>query len=295
LPFHTSIMVSEVLELFAPCAGGVFVDATCGEGGHSEAIVSHLPYKRLICIDRDESILAHARQRLGGFPNVVFYNTTFDHLPEVLDREGLEGCDAILADLGVSMFHFSLHEETRGRGLSFQDETGLDMRLDSSSSLTAWDVVNTFSQKEIADILYTYGEEYDAYRIARVICQHRPITSAAQLARIVLKAKKSGGFHKVHPATKTFQALRIFLNKELEILESFIPLAVDKLYKHARLVVLSFHSLEDRIVKRSFQTLAKEGKVKILTPKPLFPSPEEQAQNRASRSAKLRALERVSL
>jgi len=291
--YHTPILVEKILEFFAPCAGGIFVDATCGEGGHSEAILSHLPYERLLCIDRDKDILAVAQERLSRFPRVRFYHATFDQLPAILREEGLLGCHAILADLGVSMYHFTLHEKTQGRGLSLADEDGLDMRLDRTSGITAEHLLNTFSQQEIADILYTYGEEYDAYRIARVICQNRPIRSASQLARVVLKAKKSHGHHKIHPATKTFQALRIFLNKELEILESFLPSAADNLYIRGRLAVMSFHSLEDRIVKRSFQSLAKEGKVNILTPKPLSPSEEEVMRNRASRSAKLRVVEKL--
>ncbi|MFN4217222.1 MAG: 16S rRNA (cytosine(1402)-N(4))-methyltransferase RsmH [Brevinematales bacterium] len=290
--YHTPIMVEEVIHFFSPCAGGVFVDATCGEGGHSEAIASRLEYKKLICIDRDQEILEVARERLSRFPRVSFYHATFDRLPEVIKDAGVDGCDAILADLGVSMYHFILHEKTRGRGFSLQDDDGLDMRLDKTTGITAVEVINTFSQKEIADILYIYGEEYDAYKIARAICQNRPLKTASQLAKVVLKAKKSHGYHKIHPATKTFQALRIFLNKELEILESFLPSAADNLHNRGRLAVISFHSLEDRIVKRSFQSLAKEGKVSILTPKPLLPSEEEIEKNRASRSAKLRVVEK---
>ncbi|MCX7881883.1 MAG: 16S rRNA (cytosine(1402)-N(4))-methyltransferase RsmH [Brevinematales bacterium] len=290
--YHTPIMVEEVIHFFSSCAGGVFVDATCGEGGHSEAIVSRLAYERLLCIDRDKDILEVAKERLCHFPRVSFYHATFDQLPEVLKDAGVEGCDAILADLGVSMYHFTLHEKTKGRGLSLADEDGLDMRLDTRSGMTAAELLNTFSQKEIADILYTYGEEYDAYKIARAICHNRPLRTAAQLAKIVLRAKKSHGYHKIHPATKTFQALRIFLNKELEILESFLPSAADILHIHGRLAVISFHSLEDRVVKRSFQSLAKEGKVAILTQKPVVPSTEEMKRNRASRSAKLRVVER---
>lgn len=293
--YHLPIMVEEILKLLTPCEGGIFVDATCGEGGHSEAIICRLKYERFICIDRDESILEVAKRRLTSYPRVSFYHATFDELPWVLQEEGLKGCHAILADLGVSLYHFTLHEKTRGRGLSLLDDDGLDMRLDVSQGLTAYQVVNTFSQKEIADILYTYGEEYDAYRIARTICQNRPIQSAAHLAQVVLKAKRSHGYHKVHPATKTFQALRIFLNRELEILESFLPIAADTLYNNGRLVVMTFHSLEDRVVKRSFQSLAKEGKMTILTSKPLVPSAEEIARNRASRSAKLRVVEKVVL
>ncbi|URA10285.1 16S rRNA (cytosine(1402)-N(4))-methyltransferase RsmH [Thermospira aquatica] len=293
--YHTPIMAAEIVNFFTPCSGGVFVDATCGEGGHSEVIVSHLSYKRLICIDRDATILSVARERLARFPGVSFHHAAFDRLPEILRAENLDGCDAILADLGVSMYHFILHEGTKGRGLSIHDDEGLDMRLDRSTGITAQEVVNTFSQEEIADILYTYGEEYDAYRIARAICQNRPIRSAAHLSRVVLKAKRSQGYHKIHPATKTFQALRIFLNKELEILESFLPLAADNLHIGGRLAVISFHSLEDRIVKRSFQSLAKEGKVKILTPKPVVPSHEEIMRNKASRSAKLRVVERMAV
>lgn len=290
--YHTPTMVKEVIDFFAPCEGGIFVDATCGEGGHSEAIASRLSYEKLICIDRDKDILEVAKKRLSAFSRVSFYHATFDQLPNVLKEAGVKGCDVILADLGVSMYHFTLHEKTRGRGFSFLDEEGLDMRLDRSSGITAEQLLNTFSQEEIANILYTYGEEYDAYKIARSICQNRPITTATQLARLVLKTKKSRGYHKIHPATKTFQAIRIFLNKELEILESFLPSAADNLFTGGRLAVISFHSLEDRIVKRSFQSLAKEGKVKILTPKPLLPSKEEIEKNRASRSAKLRGVEK---
>lgn len=312
---HTPVLLKETLELMSLRNDSIIVDATCGEGGHSFEIAHLIPKGRLICIDRNEDILKKAKERLADFPNVSFYNTTFDRISEVLAEERLAGvddnehdarglrlatdglkADGILADLGISMFHL----KNEDLGFSYTDGASLDMRLDKWSDLTAQKVVNSYRESEIADILYKYGEEYESRRIARAIVQARPVRSASQLAETVRRAKKhtgstekNRGKARSHPATKTFQALRIFVNKELEILESFIPRAVDNLCANGRLIIMSYHSLEDRIVKHAFRGLEADGKGEILTKKPLVPGEDEIRSNRAARSAKLRVFQRV--
>ena len=280
---HTSVMPDEVLNYLSLTENASVVDATCGEGGHSLLIAQRIPKGRLICIDRCDQILESAKERLSGFSNIDFVCARFHELDEIFVENAMDKADAILADLGISMFHL----KTPGFGISYTDQESLDMRLDDSTFLTAKTLVNTFVEKEIADILYKYGEEYESRRIARMICESRPIRSASQLADIIRRSKHRSE-SRVHPATKSFQALRIFLNKELEILESFIPVAVDKLRAMGRLVVISFHSLEDRIVKNAFKTLEAQGKGEIMTSKPVTATDEEVRRNPASRSAKLR-------
>lgn len=319
---HTPVLLKETLEILSLRDDSVVVDATCGEGGHSLEIAKLIPNGRLICIDRNEDIINKAKERLSSFQNVVFYNITFDKIGEVLAAESLKGtdgkgrgarslshsrdaergknglfADGILADLGISMFHL----KNEDLGFSYTDGASLDMRLDKWSDLTAQKVVNSYREPEIADILYKYGEEYESRRIAKAIVHARPIRSAAQLAETVRRAKKhtgsadkSRGKARTHPATKTFQALRIFVNKELEILESFIPLAVDNLNENGKLIVMSYHSLEDRIVKHAFRALETEGKGEVLTKKPLVAGEEEIQANRAARSAKLRVFQKIS-
>ncbi len=195
--------------------------------------------------------------------------------------------DGILADLGISLYHY------KNAGFSYIDNKPLDMRLDSSE-ISADTVINHFRESEIADIIYEYGEEYESRKIARAICRNRPIKSLKELADIItgVKRQKNG---KVHPAAKTFQALRIFINKELKFLESFIPIAVDNLSENGKLVIISYHSLEDRIVKNSFKNLSAQGKGSILTKKPVLPSQEEIKMNRASRSAKMRVFNKAQV
>jgi len=291
--FHTPVLLNEVLQFLNIKENGIYVDATCGEGGHSLAILNHLKNGLLICIDQDEEILNRAKERLSGFTNVRFYNDTFDNLDEILKNEKLDSVDGILADLGISMFHLQGKEENVALlGLSYNDDKSpLDMRLDKRLSITAFDVVNRFKESELARILFEYGEEKEGRKIAREVVRSRPVKTAKQLADIVIKVKRERR-KRIHPATKTFLALRIFVNEELEKLESFIPLSVDKLCKNGRFVIISYHSLEDRIVKNKFKLLEKECKGKVITKKVITPSQTEIRQNKSSRSAKMRVFEK---
>ncbi len=287
---HIPVLLNEVMDFLSICPFNIIVDATCGEGGHSIEIIKKIPNGRLICLDRDGNILKIAQTRLGEFKNASFYQMTFDKIGEALAAEQLSQgkkikADGILADLGISMFHF------REGGFSYMDDSSLDMRLDPDQEISADMIINHYREEKIADIIYLYGEERESRRIARAICRERPVKSARDLASIVMRSKKQK-ISKIHPATKTFQALRIFINKELEILESFIPHAVDNLSENGRLVIISYHSLEDRIVKNGFKQLALEGKGVVVTKKPVIPAVEEIRNNRASRSAKLRIFEK---
>jgi 16S rRNA (cytosine1402-N4)-methyltransferase len=286
--FHTPVMPVEALEFLNLRNNSIIVDATCGEGGHSLRIAQKIPAGRLICIDRNEPILKRARERLSGYPGISFYNATFDKIPSILAQEKIPKVDGILADLGISLFHL---QGDKSLGFSYNDTGDISMKLGGIEGPGAGDIVNKFRESEIADILYEYGEEYESRRIASAIVRNRPFTSAAELAGVIMRAKKPRNGGKIHPAAKSFQALRIYVNKELQILESFIPIAVDNLKENGRLVILSYHSLEDRIVKNSFKELEKTLRVTILTKKPLVPSEDEMKNNRASRSAKMRAIE----
>lgn len=290
--YHTPVLLQEILEFMALTPESRVIDATCGEGGHSEAILKLIPNGHLYCIDRHEEIIARAQKRLAHFPQVSFHNIRFDKIDSVLAQENGNKVDSILADLGISLFHLKgLEDQQNTIGISYTDTTSLDMRLDTQEAMTAEKVVNTFREAMLADILYQYGEEYESRKIARAIVSERPVKSAKHLADIILKVKKSKG-GKIHPATKTFQALRIFVNKELEILESFIPRAADNLKANGKLLIMSYHSLEDRIVKYSFKKLEAEGVGTILTKKVIIPGDEEIRLNRASRSAKLRVFQK---
>lgn len=284
---HTSVMLSEVIENLNLREDSIVVDCTTGEGGHSEAILEKIPRGRLICIDRNADILAKATERLKNFSNVSFFHTPFDRIDEVLDLAGVEKADGILADLGISMFHL----KTESLGFSYTDKDSLDMRLDDENPLSAADVVNRMREKELADLIYEFGEERESRQIANAIVRNRPISSAFELSELIRRVKRPSK-SRIHPATKTFQALRIFVNKELEKIESFIPLSADKLTDGGRLVIISFHSLEDRRVKWGFRALKEQGKGEILTKKPLIAAENEMKQNPASRSAKLRVFKR---
>jgi 16S rRNA (cytosine1402-N4)-methyltransferase len=285
--FHIPILKEQIIELLNLKKKSIIVDATCGEGGHSEAIAGLIPRGRLICIDRNADILSVARERLKPFTNVDFFNLRFDRLSDILDSLKIDKVDGILADLGISMFHF----KTDGMGFSYTDDGSLDMRLDEDG-ISAQKVINTFKESEIADIIYRYGEEHESRSIARAIIKSRPLGDAKSLAEVVLRAKKKKFSRGIHPATKTFQALRIYVNDELATLEGFIPVAVERLNPKGRLIIMSFHSLEDRIVKFAFRDLKSKGIGEILTKKPLVAGEEEVVFNPASRSAKLRCFEK---
>lgn len=283
---HQPILLSEILESFIIRPDSLLADVTCGEGGHSAALAGLNPQGTLICLDRNADILEVARHRLQDYPHVHFIQDTFDHLETVRNSLGLPLLDGILADLGISMFHL----KTMGLGFSFEDSESLEMSLDKSGP-TAGDVVNRYPETEIADILYRYGEERDSRRIARAIVQARPILNSRQLALVITRAR--GNPHgRIHAATRSFQALRIYVNREWELLESFLPMAVRQLRPGGRLAVITFHSLEDRIVKWKLRELAEQGAGIIITKKPLIAGASELETNPASRSAKLRIFEK---
>jgi 16S rRNA (cytosine1402-N4)-methyltransferase len=250
---HEPVLLGEVLEWLRPQQGGIFVDSTLGLGGHSEAILNASPETRVIGLDRDPQALALAEKRLSIFENrFQTAHASFADLAEVLSRSGMAEVQGVLADLGVSSLQFDRAE----RGFSFASEAPLDMRMDQSEGDTAADLVNQLEERELADLIFEYGEERGARKVARAIVRERernPITTTRQLADIAVRALKIPGRWRIHPATRTFQALRIAVNRELEALENFVPQAVEALASGGRLAIISFHSLEDRIVKHSFQ------------------------------------------
>lgn len=306
-------MLNEVMELLDPCPGKVIADCTVGGGGHTlEILKMIIPDGFLIGIDKDGEVLARTRDSLlAGLQSkqessnsvkpanieitdkdFSFYHTNFVNLGEVLKRVGEGGVDGVLLDLGVSSIQLELVE----RGFSFNKEGPLDMRMDRSSDITAYDLINKVSLKDLESIIRRFGEERWSKKIAMAIIQERGragcIKTTSQLAKVIESAVRSTR-RKIHPATLTFQAIRIAVNKELEALEDFLNHVHLFLNKGGRIVVISFHSLEDRLVKNIFRLRAREGIFRIITPKPLRPLEEEVRQNPRSRSAKLRASERI--
>lgn len=308
---HFSVLLAETIELLAPETGGIFVDATLGLGGHAEAILKASSKTKVIGIDQDTEAIAYAKKRLAKFgTRFEVFHANFSELEDVLQEAAIKNVDGILADLGVS----SLQLDSETRGFSFRYDAPLDMRMNADSDEeTVSDLLETLSEFELARIIYEYGEERFSRRIARRIVERRERGAvpkrtkelAGLVAQVVPKSKKD----KIHPATRTFQALRIAVNRELEILENFLRTAIENLNKDGRLAVISFHSLEDRIVKHTFQKLAgkcvcppnfpicacgAEKKVEILTRKPVVPTEIEIEENPRARSAKLRACLKLS-
>ncbi len=273
-------------------ANGTYVDATVGLGGHAEAVLSMLGAEgRLLGIDRDADALEQARQRLED-GRVSLRKGAFSQMEDILLSMNIKEVDGVLFDLGVSMLQL---KELR-RGFSFLSDERLDMRMDASQWLTAWNVVNKYPEKEIERIIREYGEEPFARRIAKAIVMQRkrsPIDACKELADIVMRVY--GGRGKTHPATRTFQALRIEVNKELDELKKGLSSAVNLLKAGGRLCVVSYHSLEDRIVKNFIRESGREGALKVLTKKPVTPAIEEIKANPSSRSAKLRGAERIGV
>jgi len=291
---HTPVLLDEVLEWLRVRPDGIYVDATLGAGGHSAAIAERLSSGRLISLDRDAQALEIARERLKEFGNrVTLVHAPFSRIAEAVQGLAIAKVDGVLADLGVSSMQLDRPE----RGFSFREAGPLDMRMSSGEeavdTLTAEEIVNRWSEKELADLLYREAEEHDSRRIARSIVRARPIRDTAHLATVVAGARKQWGRQKLHPATKTFLALRIAVNREMEELGQFLYRTPATLNSGGRWVVLTYHSREDRPVKRAFQEGEKAGTLKVLTRHVIVPSEEEQSANPRSRSAKLRCAEKV--
>ena len=285
---HTSVLVDEVVQFLQPRPGGRFIDATLGAGGHSRALLERTaPEGKLLAIDQDESALAQAKADLVSFASrAVFVHSNFREVGAVAAQEEFLQSDGVLADIGIS----SMMVDDPSRGFSFMREGPLDMRMDRTQPLTAADVVNTYSEREIADILYNYGEERRSRPIARSIVRSRPLQLTTDLVRAVERVTGGPRYGHIHPATRTFQGLRIYVNDELKSLELFLDSSMSVVRSGGRLVVITFHSLEDRIVKQKFRAPTVPGRV--LTKKVVIATEDEVRRNPRARSAKLRAWER---
>jgi 16S rRNA (cytosine1402-N4)-methyltransferase len=291
---HVPVMTAEVLQMLRPERGGVFVDCTVGLGGHARAILE-AGATRLLGLDRDLHALARAQAALAPWAaDVELVHADFRSISDVLDARGIQSIDGALADLGVSSMQF----DAPGRGFSFQRDEPLDMRMDQSSGATAADLVAGATERELADVIFQYGEERFSRRIARALVDARaesPIRTTGRLAAVVRRAIPRRGYARIDPATRTFQALRIWVNRELEGLDRFLETVASRLRIGARLAVITFHSLEDRIVKHTLRALEQQGaRVKVLTRKPVTPAEAEVDRNPRARSAKLRAAEKVA-
>jgi len=303
---HIPVLLEEALQTLAPRSGGRYIDATLGGGGHAEAILeASAPEGRLLGLDADPRAIARVQQRLARFgPRAILVQTNFRNIAAVARAQHFQPVDGILFDLGVSSYQF----DEAGQGFSFSQEGPLDMRMDPEAGPSAADLVNTLEADDLADILYRYGEERRSRRIARAIVANRPIATTTQLAEVVLKAIGRRPGARLHPATRTFQALRIAVNDELGALEAALPQALDLLKPGGVLAVISFHSLEDRIVKHYFRqesrdcicpphtpvcTCGHKARIKEIHRKGLTPSPDEIVRNQRSRSARLRAARKL--
>ncbi|MBE7550640.1 MAG: 16S rRNA (cytosine(1402)-N(4))-methyltransferase RsmH [Anaerolineales bacterium] len=303
---HKSVLLQEIITALQPYSGGVYIDGTIGAGGHAAALLeASAPDGQLFGLDRDQSALEVARRQLERFGHRVhLFHANFDRLAQVAQAQDMPRADGLLLDLGVSSMHLDQPE----RGFSFQADGPLDMRMDPTTGPTAADLVNSLPEEELANLIYRYGEERHSRRIARAIVKARPLRRTLELAQIVVRS--SGGGRpdrtKIHPATRTFQALRIAVNDELGALERALPQALACLKPGGRLAVISFHSLEDRIVKQYFKqesqdcicppeqpvcTCRHKATIDIITKRPITASLAEIDANPRARSAKLRVVE----
>jgi 16S rRNA (cytosine1402-N4)-methyltransferase len=287
-------MLQEVLEWLRIRPEGTYIDATLGAGGHSEAVAEKLSSGRLIGLDRDARALQIAQERLKRFGSKVScVLSPFSRIAEAVRELGIPKVDGVLADLGVSSMQLDQPE----RGFSFREAGPLDMRMGVSAEgeeLTADEIVNRWPEKELADLLYREADEHDSRRIARAVIRARPIRDTAHLATVVAGSRKQWGRQRLHPATKTFLALRIAVNREMEELGQFLSRVPATMNPGGRVVVLTYHSREDRVVKAAFREADRQGTLKILTKHVLRPSEEEERTNPRSRSAKLRCAERLT-
>ncbi len=307
---HFPVLLSEAMEALNTTAGGLFIDATLGMGGHSEGILQAAPHNRVIGFDRDAEAIALAQQRLVTFgERFEAVHADYRQIKQVLLEKGIGTAQGIIADLGVSSYQFDTPE--RGFSFRFTEDSPLDMRMDRTEPRTAATLINSLSERELADLIFEFGEERAARRIAHRIVQARakaPLKTTRQLAELVVAAIHQKGHWKIHPATKTFQALRIAVNRELDGLAQFVADAIDWLEVGGRLVVITFHSLEDRLIKQAlkFQSghcvcpprlpdcrCGTARRVELLTSKPAQPRESELLANPRARSAKLRACQKL--
>jgi 16S rRNA (cytosine1402-N4)-methyltransferase len=291
---HEPVMVEETVAMLQPSRGGLFVDCTIGLGGHGRALLE-AGAARLLGLDRDADALERAAEALEAWRDrVELVHADYRDLDQVLEARGIGGVAGALADLGVS----SMQLDAAGRGFSFRRDEPLDMRMDRSGGPTAADLLATVAEEDLADVIFRYGEERYSRRIARAVVAARrsqPVTTTMGLAQLVRSAVPHRGYQRIDPATRTFQALRIWVNRELDGLDTFLARASTRLLAGARLAVITFHSLEDRIVKHAFRALAAgESALRVLTRKPLTPGEAEVERNARARSAKLRVIERLA-
>jgi 16S rRNA (cytosine1402-N4)-methyltransferase len=284
-PRHYPVLLKETLEYLAVKPDGTYIDVTAGLGGHTAAIAERLTSGLVISCDRDEESLAIAKRNTERYAERIrFHHGTFSTLGEALKANGQEKVDGVVADLGVSRYQLASGE----RGFSLMEDGPLDMRMSRSDPESAAELVNFLPEKTLADLIYQLGGERRSRRISRAIVRARPIHTTGRLAQVVESAVPRTG--KIHPATQTFMALRLSVNRELEELEELLRIAPGRLKQGGRFVVLTFMSTEDRIVKQAFQSLAREKQATILTKHVVRPTEEELSENPPSRSAKLRAL-----
>ena len=304
---HQPVLLQKTIDYWLTDPNGIYVDCTLGGGGHLSHLLKFLDTKaRIIAIDRDKEILEKSKREFN-FPNITFIHEDFRHLSRILDRLNISKVNGVLLDLGVS----SMQLDTAGRGFSYHVDAELDMRMDIEQELNAKEIVNQYSEEEIARIIYDYGEEKYARNIARSIVkcrQENAIKSTLELVDIIKSSVPARYSREKHPARRTFQALRIAVNRELEAVQEVLPQAVKYLLVGGRLCVITFHSLEDRIVKQFMQKQAREcicppdfpvctcdhrASLKLLSKKPVFPGEDECNQNPRARSAKLRVAEKI--
>ncbi len=302
---HVPVLFQEVLELLNPIPGGTYLDGTLGAGGHSRGILERSsPDGRVVGFDRDPQALSLARENLQEFGNrIIFIQDSYQNFQLHLNNLNWHAIDGILLDLGLS----SMQLNTAERGFSFQDDGPLDMRFDPQQSLTAADLVNGLSREDLAELIFRYGEEKLSRKIADAIIANRPLVRTKDLAQLIKKVTRNRKT-RIHPATRTFQALRIAVNGELDALEAFLPSALEALKPGGRLAIIAFHSLEDRIVKTFFRRESKDcicppeipqcvcghtARLKELTRRPVQPAEEEINLNPRARSAKLRVAEKI--
>ncbi|MFN4245181.1 MAG: 16S rRNA (cytosine(1402)-N(4))-methyltransferase RsmH [Brevinematia bacterium] len=293
--YHKPVLVNEVINNIIVKLDGVYIDCTCGEGGHSYEIARTINGRGiLVCVDKDRDILDRARVRLKDFGNVYFLNEGFENIDKISIETGIDKFDGVLVDLGVSMYHY----KNKRKGFSFDSEFPLTMTYAKASDVeyTAYKVVNTFSEKDLAEIIFNYGEETLARKISNAIVEYRKkkrIETPKELADIIARAVGRYYKSKIHPATKTFMAIRIFVNKEYDSIEKLLSKVKNFINPGGRLCIITFHSGEDRLVKNKMKDLVKMGDFRMITKKPIIPSEEELRCNPSARSSKLRVYERV--